>query len=232
MIGGIIQKKVAEDIYKRIAVSSEKANRKAKDITIVAVTKSFPVSAMISAYESGFTVLGESRIQETEQKIEHYPYRKNTELHLIGHLQSNKAKKAVKLYDIIETVDSLKLAKKIDLAAKNHKTTQKIFFQVNTGDDPAKFGASRDEAIDVCLQISELKNIVLEGVMVIAPFTKYKKVLSKTFADTRKIRDNVISHGIKSCTSLSMGMSGDFEIAIEEGATHTRIGTALFGSRK
>ena len=104
MIGGLNPNINAEIIYKRIAKSSEKVNRKPNDITIVAVTKSFPVTSMISAFEKGFSVLGESRIQETEKKLPHYPYRDKTELHLIGHLQGNKAKKATTIYDVIQSV--------------------------------------------------------------------------------------------------------------------------------
>lgn len=231
MPSGTIIPKKAEELFKKINCAAQQTNRNLEDITVVAVTKTFPVSAMISAYRAGFSVIGESRIQETEQKVVDFPYRNKTELHFIGHLQSNKAKKAVELFDVIQSIDSLKLAKRINSFAQQKQKLQRIYFQINTGNDPAKFGTSRQDAVDICFKANELSNIKLEGLMVIAPLTNDVDKLTRTFSDTRKIRDKLLQQGAKNCKNLSMGMSGDFELAIQEGATHIRIGTALFGER-
>jgi PLP dependent protein len=218
-------------VFDSIKKSALISGRKQSDITVVAVTKAFPVSLMNSAYEAGFSILGESRVQETEKKLPEFKYLEKSELHLIGHLQSNKVKKAIEIYDVIQSVDSIKIAGKINRVAALAGKSQKVFLQVNTGNDPAKHGYLKDDALAAVNAIIELENISLLGLMVVAPLTNDEKSLRKVFSETRILRDKIRNSICPTCKMLSMGMSGDFSIAIEEGATHVRIGSALFGER-
>ncbi|MBC8312223.1 MAG: YggS family pyridoxal phosphate-dependent enzyme [Candidatus Marinimicrobia bacterium] len=227
----LINKRRLKEIQKRVSISAETTNRSAQDITIIAVTKTFPVAAMESAISAQLNCLGESRVQETEEKIPSLQNRELVEIHLIGHLQSNKVRKAIESYDVIQTVDSIKLAKKISTIANEIGKVQRIYLQVNSGNDPLKHGFSTDEIINVALEISQLHNLQVEGIMMIPPHLEMNEEYRSIYARTKKIRDKIISAGISSCKNLSMGMSRDFEMAIEEGATHIRIGTALFGAR-
>ena len=186
---------------------------------------------MESAISADIITLGESRVHETEKKIPFLKNRESIEIHMIGHLQSNKVKKAVGLYDVIQTVDSIKLAKKISSIAREKGRTQRIYLQVNTGDDPLKYGFSKKEIILASLEIAQMSNLKIEGIMMIPPYIEIDTEYRSIYSQTRELRDQIIAEGVLSCTSLSMGMSRDFELAIEEGATHVRIGTALFGTR-
>jgi hypothetical protein len=186
---------------------------------------------MESAISAKLISLGESRVQETEEKIPFLQKRELAEIHLIGHLQSNKVKKAIECYDVIQTVDSIKLAKKISSTAKEKGRTQRIYLQVNSGNDPLKHGFSTDEIIQVAVEIFQLSNLQIEGIMMIPPYVEMDDKYRSIYIQTRELRDQIIAVGISSCINLSMGMSRDFEMAIEEGATHIRIGTALFGKR-
>lgn len=220
-----------ESVRERIHLAALNAGRKPEDVQIVAVTKKFPVETMESALDGGLSVLGESRVQEAEVKIPNFTRRKETELHLIGHLQSNKTRKAVELFDVIQSVDSLKLGQRISRIASDFETTQRIYLQVNTGKDPAKFGVAAEAALETGQKIGQLPWITLEGVMMIAPLTEDPLELAGIFAQTRKIRDEIRASGVSACKFLSMGMTADFELAVQEGATHVRLGTALFGAR-
>lgn len=186
---------------------------------------------MESALNINLFYLGESRVQETEKKIPFLKNREMAEIHLIGHLQSNKARKAIECYDVIQTIDSIKLAKKISSIAKEIKKSQRIYIQVNSGNDPLKYGFSLDETIEATMEISQLPNLRIEGLMMIPPHIKMDEKYRSIYTKTRELRDNILGAGVLSCRNLSMGMSRDFEMAIEEGATHIRIGTALLGSR-
>ena len=152
-------------------------------------------------------------------------------LHLIGHLQKNKVKKAVKIYDYIQTVDSLALAKKINKTAKEENKVQKIFLQINIGNLKNRHGFLTGE-IEIAANIVNLyKNISIEGIMIIPPLTDNKKKYLNYFKKAKEIQTKIKTK-IKTCTGLSMGMTNDYVDAIKEGATHIRIGTALFGGRK
>jgi len=186
---------------------------------------------MESAIKYGLFCLGESRIQETAIKLPQLVNRDKAEVHLIGHLQTNKVSKAVKLYDVIQTVDTLKLARKISQIACDLNKTQRIYIQVNTGQDPQKYGFEGDNLLEKVEEIYQLSNIIIEGIMMIPPYIDMDEKYRNIYTQTRKIRDKMVSIGIVSCKNLSMGMSRDFEMAIEEGATHIRLGTALFGAR-
>ena len=227
----LINKNNFTHIKEKIVQAAKKSGRRPKDIQLVAITKRFPVSAIQQAYNNDIFCVGESRIQESENKLKDLSIRNKLEVHLIGHLQSNKAKKAIQLYDVIETVDTIKLAKKIASISGEIKKVQRIYLQVNSGQDPLKKGFSLNEIEKAALEIAQMKNLIISGIMMIPPFIEMDDRYRKIYSSTRELRDKLLALGISSCKDLSMGMSRDYEMAIEEGATHIRIGTALFGQR-
>ena len=218
-------------ITARIKSSAASIKRGPEEITLVAVTKSFPPEIWHDALNENLTCIGESRVPEAAEKAKNFPFRDKIELHLIGHLQSNKARKALELFDVIQTIDSIKLAKRINTICAEMGIEQRIFIQVNTGKDPAKQGFSVNNAMDAIREISKMEHLICEGIMTIPQQGLPKKKLLDIYRKTRKIRDMVEKSINNNCKYLSMGMSNDFETAITEGATHIRIGTALFGER-
>ena len=224
-------KKNIEKINFRIDNAAKVSSRKQEDITLVSVTKSFPNAIWNTAIKNNLFTIAENRINETEEKYLHCKQRNKLKLHLIGHLQSNKAKNAIKMFDVIETVDSIKLASKLNKEAYQKEKIQTIYVQINTGKDPNKFGFDVDRVLEKIILISQMKNLKLKGIMTIPPRFVSEIQLRNIFKKTREIRDNVYNNVDSFCKDLSMGMSNDFDIAIEEGATHVRIGTAIFGVR-
>lgn len=199
---------------------------------IIAVTKTKPVEAIKTAIENKLLIIGENQVQEAEKKLEDYDHiKEKIEIHLIGHLQSNKAKKAVSFFDVIQTVDSIKILNKINTQAEKIKKQQKIYLQINIGKDKNKYGFSDTEALAVCSKIKEYKNIFLKGIMTILPQGKSKAENKKLFIQTLKLQEEIQKKYEPLCTDTSMGMSGDYTEAIKAGATHIRIGSALFGKR-
>lgn len=221
-----------EDINNKISEAAKKSGRKKEEITIVAVTKTLPIEAWNMSIQAGLFAIAENRIKETEVKYDSTMKRGEIELHLIGHLQSNKVRKAIKMFDIIQTVDSIRLAKKISTIAKENKKTQNIYIQVNSGKDPKKTGFCVEKILENIKTISLLENLKIKGIMTIPPNLISQEKLRNIYKKTKIIRDEVYSNIDTSCTDLSMGMTNDYNIAIEEGATHVRIGTGIFGSRK
>ena len=219
------------EITARIQLSAESVKRNPAEITLVAVTKTFPLEIWKDAINENLTCIGESRVPEAAEETKNFPFRDKIELHLIGHLQSNKARKAIKLFDVIQTIDSIKLAKRINTICAETGIEQRIFVQVNIGNDPAKQGFSINSAMEAILEISEMKHLICEGIMTIPPHELPEKKLLDIYRKTRKIRDMAKKSINNNCKYLSMGMSNDFETAITEGATHIRLGTALFGER-
>jgi len=199
---------------------------------MIAVTKTLEFDSVQSAYNNNINIVGENRVQEAIEKLHNHILPNNLELHLIGHLQSNKVNKAVNIFNVIQTVDSLKIAHKINNAAYNINKIQRIYMQVNVGKDPDKHGFGNEEVINAAKEINVLKNIHIEGVMMIPPFVVMDNHYRNIFKKTKALQLAIYNSGIKHCRNISMGMSRDFAIAIEEGATHIRIGTALFGARK
>ena len=202
-----------------------------KEVTIIAVTKNHPFSAIEKALENNIFNIGENRVQETEKKIKGKILPPETKLHLIGHLQKNKVRKAVKIYDYIQTVDSLSLAKKIDKISLEYKKVQKILLQINIGNKNDRKGFLTSEIKEAAEEISIYKNICIKGIMIIPPLEKDQKKYLNYFDESQEIKKN-IEKKIKTCKYLSMGMSNDYTEAIKKGATHIRIGTALFGNRQ
>ncbi|MEE9162051.1 MAG: YggS family pyridoxal phosphate-dependent enzyme [Candidatus Neomarinimicrobiota bacterium] len=214
----------------RIAAARGRGAHAAPEVTLVAVTKSFPVETLVSAWRGGLRTLGESRVQEAAAKLPRFPHRADCQLRLIGHLQSNKARRAVDLFDLVESVDSPKLLRRLDQLAGEAGKVLPVYLQVNAGQDEAKFGfdpAAVPPMIDDLLAVEHLR---IAGVMTIAPLTDDEARLRDCFATARQLRD-ALQVRIPTCIDLSMGMTDDFELAVEEGATHVRIGRALFGER-
>jgi PLP dependent protein len=213
------------DVRNQIKLAAEKVGRKADEITLVAVSKTHPVSVLREAIEAGATVLGENKVQEAEGKIGEI---ENVEWHLIGHLQSNKARKAVKLFDVIQTVDSIELAERLErICLEEGRAELKIFVQVDLGREATKNGIKEEDLPELLEFVKNCKCLKLIGLMQIPPFFDDVEKVRPYFKKLRKIRDELLPDG-----KLSMGMSHDFTVAIEEGATHVRVGTAIFGSRK
>jgi pyridoxal phosphate enzyme (YggS family) len=210
------------DVEERIARACERAGRNRDDVTLVAVSKTFPASFVDEAIDAGIAEVGENRVQEAREK--NPLVRGVARWHLIGHLQTNKAKDAVKLFDVIQAVDSLELAEKLARAADSHAKRQEIMLQVNIGDEPQKSGIVRAEVDAVAKQAASLASLHVIGLMAIPPIGT-PDATRPYFRELRSMRDSLgLEH-------LSMGMSEDFEAAIEEGSTIVRVGRAIFGSR-
>ena len=203
-------------VERRIRAACERAGRKRGEVTLVAVSKTFPAEKIDEAIAAGVTHIGENRVQEARDKKPQV--RGAARWHLIGHLQSNKAKDAVQIFDLIETVDSIDLAQKI---ARASERARNVLLQVNIGDEPQKSGVAPAEIENVARQIRAIDGVNLIGLMAIPPIGDVRP----HFRRLRALRDSLgLEH-------LSMGMSEDFEIAIEEGSTMVRIGRAIFGPR-
>ncbi|HXH92087.1 MAG TPA: YggS family pyridoxal phosphate-dependent enzyme [Thermoanaerobaculia bacterium] len=209
-------------VEERIARACVRAGRAREDVKLVAVSKTFPAEFVDEAIAAGITDIGENRVQEARDKkpLVHGSVR----WHLIGHLQTNKAKDAVKLFDVIEAVDSLDLAEKLAHAAEGQGKTIDVMLQVNIGDEPQKSGLGREDVDVIAKQVGGLAPLRLIGLMAIPPVGTPDES-RPYFRELRSMRDAL---GLK---ELSMGMSEDFEAAIEEGSTMVRVGRAIFGSR-
>ena len=222
-----------ERIKARIKETAEACNRPVASIRLVAVCKTMPVEVVREAIDAGVTDLGENYIQEATEKVNAlatYP----ATWHFIGHLQSNKAKYAVRLFDLIHSVDSLKLAKELDKYAKRNDKTQAILIQVNVAREDSKSGVYVEDTMPLLREVSRLENISVKGLMTMPPYFNAPEKVRPFFAALREFRDQIKKEDISniSMDELSMGMTGDFEAAIEEGATMVRIGTAIFGERR
>jgi pyridoxal phosphate enzyme (YggS family) len=211
-----------------IARAAKKASRGPGEIMLLAVSKTQPVAAVEEALRAGLTQFGENKVQEARGKIEELG---RGVWHLIGHLQSNKAKDAVRLFDSIDSVDRADLAKEINDRADAQGKIQNVLLQVNIAGESTKFGCAPEAARALAEAINELPRLCLRGLMTIAPYTPDPEKSRPHFAALRTLRDKLESDTGLRLPALSMGMSGDFAVAIEEGSTCVRIGTALFGER-
>jgi pyridoxal phosphate enzyme (YggS family) len=209
-------------VEERIARACVRAGRAREDVKLVAVSKTFPAEFIDEAIASGITDLGENRVQEARDKKP--LVQGSARWHLIGHLQTNKAKDAVKLFDVIQAVDSLGLAEKLARAAEGQDKALEVMLQVNIGDEPQKSGLARVDVDAIAKQVAVLAPLHLIGLMAIPPVGTPDES-RPYFRELRSMRDAL---GLK---ELSMGMSEDFEAAIEEGSTIVRVGRAIFGSR-
>jgi hypothetical protein len=208
--------------------SLDKSGRSGEPVTIVAVTKTFPAPAVRAAVEAGLTEMGESRVQETISKKPEVDV--DCKWHLIGHLQKNKINKALELYDMIQSVDSFRLAAEID--QRTDKPID-ILLQVNSSGEETKFGLEPESLMDTAKRISELSKIKIAGIMTIGPLTDDIRQIRHSFKLTRQLFEDLKSENISGTDIryLSMGMTHDYKLAIEEGSNMIRVGTAIFGER-
>lgn len=223
-----------EKIEDRIKKAACSCGRDPGSIRLVAVSKTMPVGKIQKAFDSGALIFGESYIQEAMEKINALSSTaKGVVWHFIGRLQTNKAKYAVKYFDLIHSVDNLKLAKELSKQAKKIDKIQKILVQVNTGEELSKSGVYEKDAVDLITSISRIENLSVKGLMTIPPFYNEPEKVRPFFASLRSLADTVRNKNLPNVhmDELSMGMTGDFEVAIQEGATLVRIGTAIFGNR-
>ena len=216
-------------LKEKIENSCKKAGRNPEEIKLIAVSKYFGMNSILEAKNLGLSDFGENRPQELSLKFEKLG--NSVTWHLIGTLQKNKVKYAVKAADYIHSVDSVELAEEINNRAEKLSKVQKILIEVKTSGEETKSGLETEiEILELVKKCSELKNINLTGLMTIAPLTDDEKIIRKSFKDLRNLKDKINNKGYN-LTELSMGMTSDFEIAIEEGATMLRIGSAIFGER-
>ncbi len=207
--------------------------RSPQEVILVAVTKTAPLEAIQEAIDAGIVHIAENRVQEGEAKFPAL-LSKNPGLvtHIIGHLQSNKAKDAIKVASLIQSVDSLKLAQEIEKQAVKLNTAVDILVQFNTAREEQKFGAAPEEAYALIESIAQLPHVRIKGLMTMAPYTDDQGIIRKTFADLRAIREGIIErfkgNAHVEMGIMSMGMSSDYKIAIEEGSTMIRVGSAIF----
>jgi pyridoxal phosphate enzyme (YggS family) len=221
-----------QQIQTRIAAAAEKAGRRPEEVRLVAVSKTKPVAGIQDALDAGLTLFGENYIQEAREKISALADTA-ARWHFIGHLQSNKAKYAVKLFDLIHSVDSLKLARQLNKQAAKIDKVQPVLVQVNISAEATKSGTSSAQAVDLITQMSALEHLAVKGLMTMPPFFDDPERARPYFRELRQLRDHIRGLALPGVAmdELSMGMTGDFEAAIAEGATLVRIGTAIFGGR-
>jgi hypothetical protein len=227
---------IAENIRRvleRISIAADACGRKPEEITLVAVCKTFPAEVVWEAVAAGQTHFGENRVQEAEAKIPQFASCPQLTWHMIGHLQSNKADRAEGLFDIVESVDSVKLAGKLSQAAAEKGKILPVLVQVDLGEEETKFGAARGRLFEIIAEIGNLPGLRLDGLMTIPPYFEEPERTLPFFSELRELRNELQKQqpGCLGRGDLSMGMSHDFEVAIREGATIIRVGTAIFGHR-
>jgi pyridoxal phosphate enzyme (YggS family) len=229
---------IAENIARvqeRIAAASRRAGRDPSQITLVAVSKTFPPDCIREAYDAGLRVFGENRVQEFDAKSESLRELEGTQWRLIGHLQTNKSQKAAELFQAIDSVDSLRLAEKLNQAASRLRKRLEVLIEVNVGGEAAKSGIAigSGELARILYAAPDLAHLNFCGLMTVPPYTEDPDRARPYFRRLRELRDAVLAPAMPGLNlgTLSMGMSHDFEVAIEEGATCVRVGTAIFGER-
>jgi hypothetical protein len=220
-----------QTILERIDQAAQACGRDPKSIRLVAVSKTKPASAVQEAFKAGQILFGENYVQELTEKAP--ALGQGPEWHFIGHLQSNKAKPAALHSHVVETVDRLKLAKALDRHAGEAGKTLGVLLQVNVGEEMQKSGCTEDDAKELALKVAELPNLELKGLMTLPPFFDQPEKVRPIFAKLYRLAQNLAKDLPQGAMDeLSMGMSGDFEAAIKEGATLVRVGTAIFGARE
>jgi len=222
-----------QSIFERVTRTAESCGRRPEEITLLAISKTFPCKAIADAIAAGIHRFGESRVQEAETKIPHFTGAPEPEWHLVGHLQSNKTRRAVELFDVIQSVDGAKLAERISQAALDLGKIIPVFLQVDLGNEETKFGATPGEVREIIEAISGLKGIRLDGLLTLPPYFENQEDARPFFHSLRELGEKLEAEqpGCLGKRHLSMGMSHDFEAAIREGATIIRVGTSIFGTR-
>jgi PLP dependent protein len=229
-----IAQNVAE-VRERIRAAANRAGRDASSVMLMAVSKTFPAESIREAYGAGIRLLGENRVQEFAGKVDALRELNDARWHMIGHLQSNKAGKAAVLFHAVDSVDSLRLAEKLDEAARAAGRRLRVLIEINVGGEAAKTGIGPDSVeLDRLLgDMPRLQHLEVRGLMTVPPYTEDPQGARQYFRKLRELRDQIAGRNLPGVEmdELSMGMSHDFEVAIEEGATCVRVGSAIFGRR-
>lgn len=220
------------DILKNVEISAKKCGKSLEDITVIAVSKTVDSSRALQAFEAGLINLGENRVQEFVNKHENL---KNYDInwHIIGHLQKNKVKYIIGKVKLIHSLESLSLAEEIDKRSKQQGLVTDVLIELNIAEEESKFGIKKEDLIDFIKSVERFENIRIVGLMTVAPYVEDKEEVRWVFKEMKRLYDTVSSMSIKNVEMkfLSMGMTNDYDVAIEEGANIIRIGTAIFGSR-
>ena len=215
------------EVQRRIAQACIRVGRRPDEVKLVAVSKTHPTAVLRAAMAAGLSVFGENKVQEAESKILEIG-RDAAEWHLIGHLQSNKARRSVQLFDVIHSVDSVELAERLERICKEEgRDSLSVFVQVDLAGEETKSGICESDLGELADYLRACERLKFDGLMILPPFLDDPESMRPYFRSIRTIRDEVLPKG-----ELSMGMSGDYEVAIEEGATVVRVGTAIFGERE
>ena len=220
-----------KEVEERIQAACDRAGRKREDVTLIAVSKTKPVEMIEEIMAAGIVEFGENKPQELRDKYEVLP--KNLHFHMIGHLQTNKIKYVIDRAVLIHSIDSIRLAEAVNAEAKKHDRIMPVLVEVNVAQEESKSGFLVEETEKAIREIAKLSNIRVEGLMTIAPFVENAEENRQYFVKLRKLSVDIAAKNIDNVTMhhLSMGMTGDYEVAIEEGATMVRVGTGIFGER-
>ncbi|SDX86466.1 YggS family pyridoxal phosphate-dependent enzyme [Lachnobacterium bovis] len=220
-----------QDVQSKIESACKRAGREPKEVTLIAVSKTKPEEMLQTIYDCGVRDFGENKVQELTRKIEALP--NDIKWHMIGHLQTNKVKYIVGSVELIHSVDSIHLAKEISKQSVKKDVVSHILIEVNVAEEESKFGLKTDEVLSVIKEISKLPNLKIDGLMTIAPYVINPEDNRNFFRRIKQLAVDISEQNIDnvSMNILSMGMTGDYEVAIEEGATIVRVGTGIFGER-
>lgn len=220
------------EVQEQIRIHCEKVHRNPSEVTLIAVSKTKPLEMIQEAFGGGQLCFGENKVQEMCEKATDFP-EKSVQWHLIGHLQSNKVKKAVSVAAMIHSVDSVALACEIDKYAAKMNKLQDILLEVNVAEEESKFGITLENTEETVRTVAKLEHVRLRGFMTVAPFTEDEETNRPYFHSLHQLMVDINAKSIDNIhiDVLSMGMSGDYRVAVEEGATHVRVGTYIFGQR-
>ncbi|MEQ2371848.1 YggS family pyridoxal phosphate-dependent enzyme [Blautia sp. CLA-JM-H16] len=218
-------------VQKNIEEACKKVNRDPDEVTLIAVSKTKPVEMLKEAYEAGARVFGENKVQEIVDKYDQMP--SDVKWHMIGHLQRNKVKYIVDKVAMIHSVDSLRLAETIEKEAEKKNVVVPILIEVNVAEEESKFGLKPEEVLSFIEQIADFSHIQIKGLMTIAPYVENAEENREIFRELKKLSVDIAAKNINNVTMsvLSMGMTGDYMVAVQEGATMVRVGTGIFGAR-
>lgn len=219
------------DVEAKIVKACENSGRQRDDVTLIAVSKTKPVETLKEAYDLGVRVFGENKVQELTDKYESLP--KDIQWHMIGHLQRNKVKYIIDKVALIHSVDSIRLAETIEKEAAKHNITANILIEVNVAKEESKFGLMPEELDELIDKIKDFNHIQVKGLMTIAPFVENPETNREIFRSLRKLSVDISNKNVDNVnvSILSMGMTNDYTVAVEEGATMVRVGTGIFGAR-
>ena len=220
-----------KDVEKKICDACKRSGRKREEVTLIAVSKTKPAEMVQTLYNEGIRDFGENKVQEILAKSPVLP--EDIHWHMIGHLQRNKVKQVIDKTCLIHSVDSLRLAEEIEKEADKHNLVIPVLLEVNVAGEESKFGMTREEALDLVVLLSHFRHIAVKGLMTIAPNVENSEENRPIFRDLKQLSVDIINKNIDNISMdvLSMGMTNDYEVAIEEGATIVRVGTGIFGTR-